>query len=244
MSLRFPHKGDEARKTWHQAICKRGTRLIDPLLREDKPGTDRPAQHIGLLYRNDEQMIVSACCYIVEGLRRGEAVIVVATRSHWSAMVGRLAMESSIDLVDAVMHGQLRNMDADIVLSSLLDDGMPDPHRFEEGAGSLIERARKRFGGVRVFAQLAGILWQEGNRAAAVRLEELWNGLARRLPFALLCPYQTDIGGTDGYNSLLKCVCSAHSYLLPSGNGGQASPEANALKQDIPPCTKALRETA
>ena len=216
--------------------------MKDSLLREDTPEAARPGQHIGQLYRSDEQLVDDACCYMVEGLQRGEAVIVVTTQSHWSAMVGRLALERRIDLVEAVMHGQLRNMDAGIVLSALLVDGMPDSRRFEENAGSLIGRARQRFGSVRVFAQLAGILWQEGNREAAIRLEELWDGLAARLPFTLLCPYQADTGA-DGYNLLLKCVCSAHSHLHPRGYSGRAIPEANALKQEIPPCAKALRET-
>lgn len=189
--------------------------MNDPVLRDDMIGAARAGQHIGQFYSNIEQMIVTACRYVVEGLRRREAVIVVTTRAHWSAMVGRLAMRSTVDLSDAVMSGQLRHVDADIVLSAVLDDGVPNSRRFQDRTSSLIEKAHQRFGAVRVFAELTGMLWQQGNPWAAMRLEELWNGLAAQLPFALLCPYHNDLSDSEAYNPSLKRVCSVHSDVVP-----------------------------
>ncbi|OWW19421.1 hypothetical protein AYR66_07770 [Noviherbaspirillum denitrificans] len=89
---------------------------------------------------------------------------------------------------------------------------MPDDRRFHEHAGGLIERASRRFGNVRVFTELPGILWESGNRLASVRLEALWNTLRTHLPFALLCSYRVD--GEDPHP---RQVCGAHSHLLPMG---------------------------
>jgi len=168
-------------------------------------------------YRHVEQMVQTACQYIAEGLRRGEAVVIVAPQAHWARMVGKLATKRGIDLVDAVMNGQLRHVDAEVVLSGLLENGMPDDKRFHEHAGNLVERSLNRFGDVRIFTELAGLLWESGNRAAAVRLEELWIGLARRLRFTLLCTYRSEDGRLDGYNSALQSICGVHSSLVADG---------------------------
>jgi hypothetical protein len=158
-------------------------------------------------------MVQAACRYIMDGLRRGEAVLIVASQAHWAKMVGRLATVRGIDLVDSIMNGQLRHLDADVVLAGLLENGMPDDSRFHERAGALVERSLGRFGQVRIVTELAGILWESGNRAAALRLEELWNGLAARLPFTLLCTYRSDACRADGYNSALETIHGAHASM-------------------------------
>lgn len=211
--------------------------MADSILREEMAGAAQAGRHVGQFYRDTKQMEAAACSYITEGLRRGEAVIAVVSRACWAAMVGRLAMKSSVDLSDAVVSGQLRYIDADLVLSAVFEAGMPDSHRFHERAGSLIERAHRRFGRVRVFTELAGMLWRQGNRGAAIRLEELWHGLGGKLPFSLSCAYLTENGDAEGYNSRLKCVCNAHSHPVPPDESRLERTGANALKQDFPPET-------
>jgi len=176
------------------------------------------------VHRHVEQMVQAACRYVTDGLRRGEAVIIVVTRAHWARMVGALAMQAHIDLAEAVMNGQLRHMDAELVLCGLLENGMPNGNRFDERAGNLVETALRRFHGVRIFTELAGMLWNTGNRLAAIRLEELWNGLAARLPLGLLCTYLTDGNERAEYNSPLKCVVDAHSHLVPAAEGRPERP--------------------
>jgi hypothetical protein len=132
-------------------------------------------------------------------------------------------------------------VDAGVALATVLEDGMPDRQRFEEMAGGLIVRARKRFAAVCVYVELSNILLQKGNRTAAMRLEELWDGLAGRLPFSLLCAYLADGRNARKYNAALKCVCDTHSDLVPPLNGNRASPEAKTLRQGALTGAKALR---
>lgn len=176
-------------------------------------------------------MMQAACSYITDGLRRGEAVVIVATQAHWARMVGKLATIRGIDLVDAVMHGQLRHLDAEVVLTGLLENGMPDDSRFHEHAGTLIERSLGRFGKVRIITELAGMLWASGNRAAAIRLEELWRGLATRLPFTLLCTYRSNDCRAGGYNLALE---SGHGAPIRMDGSRQESREVNVPQQNIP----------
>ncbi len=155
-------------------------------------GGIKEGQHIGHRFRDEGQLVDAATHYVAEGLRRGEAVIVVTSSSRWASLVGRLATTPGVDLVESVMKGQLRSVDADVALSSVMVDGMPERHRFMELSRDLIGRARARFGAVRVFGEMANILSQNGNRAAATRLEEFWKSLASNLPFALLYPCQAE----------------------------------------------------
>ena len=72
-------------------------------------------------------------------------------------------------------------------------DGWPDPARFAEVVGGLIERVRAASGsearGVAAFGEMVALLWMEGKADAAIRIEELWNDLARTHAFSLRCAY-------------------------------------------------------
>lgn len=171
--------------------------------------------HVAQLYRNDEQLAETVSHYIAQGLQRGEAVVIIATAAHWTAFVARLATNRTVDLVDVVMKGQLRIMDAEVTLSALMANGMPQWERLQERAGDIIARSRKRFGKVRIYGEMVDILWQKGNRQAAERLEEFWNKLARQEAFSLLCAYRADDADLETYNATLECVCRTHTDLVP-----------------------------
>ena len=46
-------------------------------------------------------------------------------------------------------------------------------------------------------------------------LEELWNGLAQRRDFSLLCGYNLDVFDRRSQADTLPHVCRAHSHVLP-----------------------------
>jgi hypothetical protein len=201
----------------------RGDRIMhNPTSWREMLGALREGQHIGQVYRDDGHLVDAACHYIVEGLRRGEAVIVVVTAAHWAAFVGRLATARGIDVVDAVMKGQLRYVDVDVALSSLMVDETPNRQRFFETSGSMIEGARKRFGAVRIFGEMSHILWQKGNRAAATRLEEFWKGLAASFPFALLYPCHNSGGDVQGDNAAPGSRSDTHSQAAVADNNADS----------------------
>jgi hypothetical protein len=53
----------------------------------------------------------------------------------------------------------------------------------------LIGRLAAGPGPVRVYGEMVALLWADGQVAAALELEDLWNELGRRLPFSLFCGY-------------------------------------------------------
>lgn len=191
---------------------------------------------IAQFYRNEDQLTETVSYYIAEGLRLGDAAIIVATPAHWAAFVGRLVMHKGFDLVDMVMRGQLRIMDANVTLSAVMAGGMPQWHRFQETGGDILERARKRHKAVRVYGDMTDMLWQKGKLEAAGRIEECWSALAQQVQFSLLSSYRIDDFDTRTYHQALDCAYKMHTHLLPRFDGHtHASKERGATTIETMP---------
>jgi len=61
---------------------------------------------------------------------------------------------------------------------------------------------------------MVDVLWKQGRTEAAIRLELLWNGLAARFRFALLCGYS--MGNFYKQAALFQEVCRHHTHVLDS----------------------------
>jgi MEDS: MEthanogen/methylotroph, DcmR Sensory domain len=70
---------------------------------------------------------------------------------------------------------------------------------------------------VRVFGEMVALLWNEGNARGAVRLEDLWNNLAKKIPFTLLCAYPLKTFSRETFGELLG-LCAEHSELITGEN--------------------------
>ena len=95
-------------------------------------------------------------------------------------------------------------------------DGTPDPHRFAETVGPVIRTARTGDRRVLAFGEMVALLWAEGNREAAIRLEQLWNDLARRETFALLCAYPISHFDDAGHAKPFAEINAAHTWVTPA----------------------------
>jgi len=60
------------------------------------------------------------------------------------------------------------------------------------------------------------LLAEEGNFSAARHLEELWNELAARYSFTLLCGYSAAHFATPTAREALAGICDAHAHLQRS----------------------------
>lgn len=65
---------------------------------------------------------------------------------------------------------------------------------------------------------MVDILWQRGEKYAALALEELWNELAQTRPFALLCGYRLDIFNIDVQTADLPDVFCTHAHVRPAAD--------------------------
>src|SRR3954462_12388154 len=79
---------------------------------------------------NDEAFLLEAVAeYAGTGLRRGEAVVIIATPSHRAAFVQHLEGDG-IAAQDARQCGQLLLLDADETLARFTSGGMPEWQSF------------------------------------------------------------------------------------------------------------------
>jgi len=173
------------------------------------------SEHLVQFYETDEFLVDSVSKFIGTGLSAGDAGIVIATKAHREGFEQRLKADG-LDLDAARAGGTYISRDALETLSTFMVDGFPDPERFAAVIGGIIARAAQDQRRVRVCGEMVALLWMEGNRAAAIRLEELWNDLRDKTPpFSLLCAYA--MHGFDGetYGIQFTEICQQHSRVIP-----------------------------
>jgi len=68
---------------------------------------------------------------------------------------------------------------------------------------------------------MVDVLWRDGQRTAALRLEELWNDLQTRHSFALLCAYA--IGNFYKEPAELEQVCAIHTHVFGAQGAGDSA---------------------
>jgi hypothetical protein len=103
------------------------------------------------------------------------------------------------------------------MLSALLVNGWPDETRFWEVARPLIVQAMKASKGnpprVAAFGECAPTLWNDGHAAAALRLEQLWDNLARIYNVDIYCGYLSRQPLADDEKRLFEQICAEHSAV-------------------------------
>ena len=173
------------------------------------------AEHFVQFCETDAFLINSVSEFIGTGLRAGDAGIVLGTMPHRESLEERLKGDG-LAVAAAHERGQYVSVDAAATLSKFMVDGSPDPGRFVEVIGSIIMRAAQGRSRVRVFGELVVLLWADGNRAAAIRLEELWNDLARTCTFSLFCAYPMQGFSGEVYEAEFTEICKQHSRVIPA----------------------------
>jgi hypothetical protein len=165
--------------------------------------------HFVQMYQDLEVLADAVTDYIGTGLERGEAAIVIATPEHRAAFLERLGPR------EAIRQGQLKLLDAEKTLARCMTNGMPEWKSFHEILGGAIAEMRLQYPAVRAYGEMVDVLWQRGEREAAIRLEEYWNELGRLQTFSLFCAYAMDHLDPNAYGGPLESVCRVHTHLIP-----------------------------
>ena len=146
-------------------------------------------------------------------LESGGVVIVIASAAHADEAERRLASRA-LDLTACRDSGRYVRLDAQATLDALLVEGWPDARRFADIIGSRVRAAIAK-GRVAAFGEMVGVLCARGAHGAAIRLEELWNSLARDCTFKLCCAYPTSAMASGSAETMGR-ICSAHTLAIPS----------------------------
>jgi CheY-like chemotaxis protein len=173
--------------------------------------------HAVQFYDNVAHLAQSVTHFVGGALALDAPCVIVATPLHRSVIAEALAQQGQ-DVRELHHDDRLVMLDARQMLCEFMNGSTPDPVRFRQTLGALIERhaAAHPKARVHVFADMVDLLWRDGQAGAALEVEELWNGLARELPFTLLCGYaMTDF--TRGKQAdVFARVCTAHTRVAPT----------------------------
>jgi hypothetical protein len=191
-----------------------------------------PAEyHAVRFYESDRSLARIVAEFLFEGFERGSPGIVVATVNQRASIIGELT-DRSVDAVALQRSHDLLLLDAEETLSTFMMDGKPDARQFTHQMRQVLERAcRGRTNRtVRVFGQMVDVLWQRGERDAAIRLEVLWNELAQAEAFSLLCGYAI---GNFYKSASFGDICSQHSHIVSADGKASRLPQRQASGIDV-----------
>jgi PAS domain S-box-containing protein len=183
------------------------------------PRAAQSSEHTVRFYEADDALTQELSRFIGSALGAGHLAIVIATKPHRDALSVRL-QERGIDTHLAMQQGRFVSLDAGESLARFMVAGEPDPMLFRMVIGRLIEQASElaeRHGaGLAVFGEMVSVLWAEGNQAAALALEKLWNELAKTHSFQLHCAYPMQLFSEQQDGKRMAEVCAEHSQVIPT----------------------------
>jgi hypothetical protein len=175
-----------------------------------------PPNHIVQLYQDQGFLNRAVCRFAGAAIANGEGVILLPTLAHWNAIRPRLEAEG-VDVEAARDRGQLTVVDADGFLPRFMRDAMPESPVFLGLAGDVIAQAHGggRFQKLRWWGEMVNVLWERGDVAASMALEDLFDQLGRKHDIALFCSFLMDNFNGDVHARVLPRLGTNHSHLIP-----------------------------
>jgi hypothetical protein len=175
-----------------------------------------PQEHIVQLYQDDDFLNRAVCRFAGAAIANGEGVILVPTLAHWRSFRPRLEAEG-VDVKTAQERGQLTVVDAEELLPRFMRNAMPEAPVFLGLAADVIARARAngRYTKVRWWGEMVNVLWERGDAAASMQLEDLFDQLAHKHDIAIFCSFLMDNFDGHVHTHMLPRLGENHSHLIP-----------------------------
>jgi signal transduction histidine kinase len=173
--------------------------------------------HAVQFYGEESSLVDELSRFIGAALLAGDAAVVIATDAHREGSAQRL-QSRGFDTSKAIEQGRYIALDASETLAKFMRNGWPDAALFREVVGGVLGQASAAVGKtarIVAFGEMVALLWAAGNSEAAVRLEQLWNDLARTYPLSLRCAYPMTGFGREDHGDLFLKICAEHSHVIP-----------------------------
>lgn len=168
--------------------------------------------HAVQFYGSEQSLYATVAGFLGEGLVADQTAIIIATPEHAAAVEEHLSGKL-IDTRRARQNGNLIVLDAEEMLDLFLVGDVPVDSLFEANVGRMIQPALSgRPTIVRAYGEMADVLWKQGRAQSAIALEILWNKLAVKHNFALLCGYA--MGSFYKQTKHLEEIAAQHSHVL------------------------------
>jgi hypothetical protein len=176
-----------------------------------------PAIHSVHFYDEHSALISRLCGIVTSGLRSGNAVLVVATATHRQQLVKELE-SAGVEVRKVAREGRFIMLDAKETLTGFMVNGKPDRDLFMSTVGNLLTQAKKaarsQDKGLTVFGEMVAVLWDDGQKEAALELEAIWNDVLNDRVFHLHCAYPRWVFTDNADETGMAAICHTHSHVL------------------------------
>ncbi len=184
-----------------------------PLGTDAAPDELTAHDHLVGIYVDAEHLVSGVVDLIAPGLVAGEAAVVVASGVHRDGVIAQL-LERGIDVDRHRTDDSLALIDAADLLDTFRSSDGPDRDRFRTAVEPVLARAHAGGRRLRLFGEMVTLLWDEGDVAGALELEDLWNELLADVPATLLCGYPADAFAHERSTDAFRAVCDRHSEVV------------------------------
>jgi hypothetical protein len=169
--------------------------------------------HAVQFYGNEEHLFSRVAGFLAEGLIEGHPAVVIATGDHQPGITRHLEARL-IHVERARRNGDLLFLDAHEMLDLFTHDGIADPEAFDLNIGRFVEQTLQGRPGsaMRAYGEMVDVLWKQGLTETAIRLEMMWNALAARFGFSLMCGYSME--QFCKRTPELHEVCNQHTHVF------------------------------
>jgi hypothetical protein len=174
--------------------------------------------HVVQFYSDDNFWRDNVGEFLCGAVGEGKSVIVCATPQHVAAIHQRMHAHD-IDVHQLEQVGRFIILDAADTLLRFMNSDLPDQGKFESLLGPVIRHAEAaavaKNGRVTIIGEMVALLWAAERADATIKLEQLWNGLARTHSFHLRCAYPAS--GFEGklLDQPFASICTLHSAIMP-----------------------------
>jgi hypothetical protein len=225
----------QARLSATQPTDPRGVERARRLL--DAAVPHRP-EHVVAFYEEEGFLGSSVTDFLLDGLRRGETVYIIATAQHREAFAAGLAA-AGIDVERRRLDSRYIELDAAERLAWLRSDGGLDTAAVRRQVAAWLADAAAEGRRIRIYGEMVALLWEAGDLDLALELEEFWEELTAVVAMPVLCGYPMRCFDTPETTARFHAVCDRHTGVTTESYGQLGSTDpgrrgAVVLQRDGP----------
>lgn len=174
-----------------------------------------PIVHSVYFYDTEEALILRLVGIVTSALNSGNATLMVLTPEHARRLTDSLSPRLFRNTHELT---RLTIVDAQATLDKFMVGGMPDRERFMPAIKKLVAEASipadRTGGNLTVFGEMVALLWESGQKDAALALERLWNEALADGRFYLHCAYPKGQFTYDSDRASIGSICELHSHTF------------------------------
>ncbi len=192
------------------------------------------ADHAVQFYESEDFLVEAVADFLAAGLVLGQPAVALLSADRIARIRDRVQARG-VDVRSQRDAGRLVILDAREALGRFMNGGTPDAARFSEAVGGVLADSSVAGAGatVRVYGEMVDVLWRDGETTAALRVEELWNELARTRPFELLCAYAMGNFYREGDSQRFREICQCHARVIPAESFGGLDEDARSREVSL-----------